>query len=299
MKSGCNNISVSLVVATIGRTLELERLLVSMMHQSLQDIELIIVDQNIDDRVERVIARCPATLPCIHARSPRGLSRARNLGIQLASGAIVAFPDDDCWYPNDILSQVKAWFERNQSFDFLCCRAQDETGREVASRWPGRSLVIRRNSVLRACASASLFIRKTALDEIGGFNESMGLGSASPFQSGEDSDLALRCLQQGRKGWFEKQLYVYHPHKAPQAGESARAFGYGMGFGFLLRLHGYSRLVLLYQVMRALGGAVISLLQIEPGRALFYWKSAVGRFAGYQGKEAWYQLVSERVSRTG
>jgi hypothetical protein len=109
----------------------------------------------------------------------------------------------------------------------------------------------------------------------------MGLGAATPFQSAEDSDLALRCLDGGGKGWFEKQLYVYHPHKGPGAVTGSRAFGYGMGFGYLLRMHGYSLRTLIYHVLRALGGAIKSLLLAEPNKALFYWKSALGRLSGY------------------
>jgi glycosyltransferase involved in cell wall biosynthesis len=275
------DISVSLVLATVGRTHELDRLLASIAGQTFQNIELLIVDQNDDDRVERAIERWQPCLRYTHVRSPRGLSRARNAGIALASGRILGFPDDDCWYPEDLLLQVKEWFDRQPAYDFLCCTAQDESGREVASRWPGRSQVVDRDSVLRACASASLFIRKAALDHIGGFDERMGLGATTPFQSGEDSDLALRCLASGSKGWFEKQLHVHHPATVPGAAASARAFGYGMGFGCLLRMHGYSVGSLLYHVARALGGAGKSLLLANPGEAHFYWNSAVGRLKGY------------------
>jgi glycosyltransferase involved in cell wall biosynthesis len=274
-------IAVSLIIATVGRAQELDRMLASIEGQSLKSVELIIVDQNADDRVKKLIEGRKPPLRYVHVRSARGLSRARNLGINLASGDIIGFPDDDCWYPDDLLLRVKEWFDRQQTYDLFCCAAQDESGREVASRWPRHSLVIDRDSVLRACASASMFIRKTALDGIGGFDESMGLGAATPFQSGEDSDLALRCLDGGGKGWFEKQLYVYHPHKGAGAVTSSRAFGYGMGFGCLLRMHGYSPRTLIYHVVRALGGAIKSLLLAEPGKALFYWKSALGRLSGY------------------
>lgn len=274
-------IAISLIVGTIGRAQELQRLLSSIASQSLKSVELIIVDQNADDRVQKLIEDWKPSLRCVHIRSPKGLSRARNLGITLASGCIVGFPDDDCWYPDDLLFQVKEWFDRHQTYDFFCCTAQDGSGREVASRWPRNSLVIDRDSVLRACASASLFIRKAELDVVGGFDERMGLGAATPFQSAEDSDLALRCLDGGGKGWFEKQLYVYHPHKGPGAVTGSRAFGYGMGFGYLLRMHGYSLRTLIYHVLRALGGAIKSLLLAEPNKALFYWKSALGRLSGY------------------
>jgi GT2 family glycosyltransferase len=274
-------IAVSLIVATVGRVQELDRMLASIARQTLKSIELIIVDQNPDDRVEQLLANCERTVVYIHVRSPRGLSRARNVGIHVASGRIICFPDDDCWYADDFLQRMTAWFDQHQDYDFLCCAAQDEKGREVASRWPSHSLAIDRGSVLRACASASLFMRRAALDGIEGFDERMGLGAATPFQSAEDSDLALRCMNRGGKGWFAKQLFVYHPHKGAGAVASSRALAYGMGFGYLLRKHRYSFHTLIYHVLRALGGAIKSLVMAEPAKARFYWNSAYGRLRGY------------------
>jgi len=272
---------VSLVVATVGRAQELTRMLASIERQSLKGIELIIVDQNTDDRVEKLLDAWKETLSYRHIRSPKGLSRARNVGIKLASGPIICFPDDDCWYPDNLLEQVSKWFDRHQAYDFLCCTAQDGSGREVASRWPSHSLMIDRSSVLRACASASLFMRREAVNDIGGFDERMGLGAATPFQSAEDSDLAIRCMDRGGKGWFAKQLYVFHPYKGVGETVGTRAFGYGMGFGYLLRKHRYPMHSVIYQVMRALGGMMESLLMAEPAKVRFYWNSAYGRLRGY------------------
>jgi GT2 family glycosyltransferase len=274
-------IAVSLIVATVGRAQELNRMLASIAGQNLKGIQLIIVDQNLCNRVEQLLEDWNSSLSYVHVRSPRGLSRARNVGIKLASGRIVCFPDDDCWYPGDLLLQVVQWFDQHQEYDFLCCTAQDGSGREVASRWPSHSHAIDRDSVLRACASASLFMRRTALDEIGGFDERMGLGAATPFQSAEDSDLALRCMDRGGKGWSAKQLYVYHPYKGAGGVANSRALGYGMGFGYLLRKHRYSLPTLIYHVVRALGGFIKSILLAEPDKARFYWNSAYGRLRGY------------------
>ncbi len=276
-----DRIAVSLIVATVGRVQELDRMLGSIARQTLNSVELIIVDQNADDRVLKVLENWRHTISYIHVRSARGLSRARNVGIGLASGRILCFPDDDCWYRDDFLQQMSTWFDQHQDYDFFCCTAQDESGREVAARWPSHSRAIDRGSVLRACASASLFIRRAALAQIGGFDERMGLGAVSPFQSGEDSDLALRCMQRGGKGWFAKQLFVYHPYKGGGEGASSRALGYGMGFGYLLRKHRYSVCTLLYHVARALGGMIKSVMLAEPGKAWFYWNSAYGRLRGY------------------
>src|SRR5665213_3135779 len=67
-------ITVSLIVGTVGRAQELERMLSSIASQSLKSVELIIVDQNPDDRVEKLIENWKPSLRCVHVRSPRGLS---------------------------------------------------------------------------------------------------------------------------------------------------------------------------------------------------------------------------------
>ncbi len=281
IEPGDSRVVISLVVATVGRAQELERMLATVAQQSFQQVEVIVVDQNGDDRLTALLHRWQPFIRCIHARSLKGLSLARNVGIALASGSIIGFPDDDCWYPVDLLLQVNDWFASHPAYDFFCCAAQDESGREVASRWPRHPVAVDRNSVLRACASASLFMRKAALDAIGGFDETLGLGAATPFQSAEDSDLALRFIAYGCKGWFEKKMHVHHEYKGAGGASATRAFAYGMGFGCLLRRHGYSAPTLLYHVCRPLGGLAKSLLLAEPAKAIFYWNSALGRLKGY------------------
>ena len=54
-----------------------------------------------------------------HLRSERGLSRASNIGLRVARGDIIAIPDDDCWYPKDLLATVAAWFESHPEFGLL------------------------------------------------------------------------------------------------------------------------------------------------------------------------------------
>ncbi len=80
-------IAVSLIVATVGRAQELNRMLASIAGQTLKSVQLIIVDQNSGHRVEQLLEDWKGSLPCVHVRSPRGLSRSRNVGIKLASRA--------------------------------------------------------------------------------------------------------------------------------------------------------------------------------------------------------------------
>ena len=97
----------SLIVCTRDRTEELKRFFVSIVNQ-VGDIrrEIIVVDQNTDERLAPIIQDFEDRLRIKYIRSGTGLSRGRNLGLQCARGAIIAFPDDDCAYPKTLLSDV-------------------------------------------------------------------------------------------------------------------------------------------------------------------------------------------------
>ena len=90
---------ISLVVATVNRTRQLVRLLDSLLLQSCRDFEVIVVDQNPAGVLQPIVERYQGKLALTHVACDLGVSRARNLGISLARGALICFPDDDCWYP--------------------------------------------------------------------------------------------------------------------------------------------------------------------------------------------------------
>src|SRR3954468_87582 len=97
-----------LVISTLGRTSELRRFLQSACAQTYSRFEVVVVDQNDDDRVERVLAEFDQVLQIRLVKSARrGLALGRNIGLNIASDAdVITFPDDDCWYPPQLLARV-------------------------------------------------------------------------------------------------------------------------------------------------------------------------------------------------
>lgn len=71
----------SLIVATVSRTNELRRLLESLTQQGFSDYEVILVDQNDDDRLRDIMDEFAGRVPLFRVSSPKGVSRARNNGI--------------------------------------------------------------------------------------------------------------------------------------------------------------------------------------------------------------------------
>jgi glycosyltransferase involved in cell wall biosynthesis len=281
MKDSSRSTSISLIVATVSRVSELDRMLSSLADQTFKDFEVIIVDQNCDDRLSSTVYKWKTSLTCIHIHSALGASKARNIGINVANGEVLGFPDDDCWYPANLLEQVKTWFDMHKHCGFLCCEIHDENNNEIASRWPGHSIEITRTSVLRACACSSLFIRQNSLLNTGVFDETMGPGPKTLVKSAEEIDLAIRLMKNSHRGWFEKRIYLFHPRREAGTATSDRAYVYGVGFGFLLRKHRYPVFMLTYQVIRPIGGFLRAIARMSFKEMAFYWKSVQGRIVGY------------------
>src|SRR5262245_58658857 len=115
---------ISLVLATVGRTTEVERFLRSLEQQTCRDMELIVVDQNEDDRLNEIISTLGSLeIDIVHLRlGDRNLSKARNFGIARARHEVVGFPDDDCWYEKDLVEVVLANLNSHANLDAIVGR---------------------------------------------------------------------------------------------------------------------------------------------------------------------------------
>ena len=79
----------SLVVATLGRFVEFERLLESLKHVN-EDFEVVAVDQNGNKLIQGIIDEYSTTMKIIHVKiEGRGANYARNLGALYSSGDIL------------------------------------------------------------------------------------------------------------------------------------------------------------------------------------------------------------------
>lgn len=273
----------SLILATVGRTDELRTFVESLARQTLLDVELIVVDQNDDDRLVPLLAPVRSLMTVRHIRSPRGLSRARNNGLALATGSIVAFPDDDCWYAPDLLEQVRERFEAHTDIDGWTGMTRDADGRPSGSRWtalPGR---ITRATVWTMAVSTAIFLRRSAAASIGKFNESLGVGAGTIWGSGEETDYVLRGLALDLRLMYDPAIVVHHPQVEAFRDRATRSRGvsYGMGYGWVLRQHRFSKAQVMYHCLRPIGGMIVALARGRLDRAHFSWNVARGRIRGY------------------
>ena len=229
----------SLIVATKGRAEELEFFLASLVQQNdLDNYELIIVDQNPDDRLKPILGNYPQIL-CKHLRCGPGVSKARNLGLSASTGEFIAFPDDDCWYPPDTLRNVERWFADHLDYGILSVTVRDETGIKTANKWNAESCDLAPINIFRTSATYTFFLRRSSWDNQVYFDENIGPASGTPFGCGEDTDFVLSLMARGVKGRFTSIWHVGHPRRDMLSGHITyeRALGYGRGMGRVLRKH--------------------------------------------------------------
>lgn len=271
---------ISLIVATLHRIDELDRLLCSLEEQSSRDFEVIVVDQNPDDRLLRLFGK-HHRLPIRHLRCPRGLSRARNLGLRQASGSLLAIPDDDCWYRRDLLESVAVWFNAHPRFSLLGTAVRTGDNQPSGPRSPKESCACTRRNVWSCAVSTALFMRREVAEVVGKFDEEIGIGADSVYQSGEETDYVLRALEHGLEMWYEPSLVVHHPRLDSLARLRKTSYPFALGTGRVLRRHGYSLFEVGALLARSFGGAAVSLCRGQLNRAFIYMLRGTGELAGY------------------
>jgi len=286
---------LSLVMASVGRADEVDRLLDALLAQTAGAIEWIVADQNADERLLPAVERARAAgLPVQHLRLPQpNLSAARNAGIAAARGRWIAFPDDDCWYEPEAVERLlqalaaqAAW--RGAVMDWV--EQSQARGRPLQA---GERLDLAAWRRFRGgdASSIAIVLDRTLLQALGGFDERLGVGRR--YGAAEETDLLLRALAAGAQIGRVPQARVHHAlAQAPQVDRRGwrQALSRGRGTGALYVKHRLAWAVRLrglvgpcWQAVRAgqVGGLWLA-LATTLGRlqgALGWWRDQ-GREAG-------------------
>jgi glycosyltransferase involved in cell wall biosynthesis len=276
---------VSVVVPTLERTTELTRLMESLLVQEFKDFEVIVVDQNSDDRIVPVLEPYQPKLRITRIRMPRrrGISSGKNDGWRKAGGEVVVFPDDDCWYPPWFLRKGLELIDATGA-ELVSGRFADERGRSINGRFASRAQVITRRSVWIAQSEAATFYRRDLLERVGGFDETLGIGAASPWQAAEGPDVVLKALQIHCVCCYDPTLFGFHREfdlDDPSGGMTRKGRAYGRGMGYVLRRHRFGVFSLLQWVSRPLVTALMSVACGRFNRAAYSLSVSLGRIEGW------------------
>lgn len=272
--------SFDLVVATVARTDELAVFLDSVGAQEYPGTRVLVVDQNEDERLGPILAGAPVEV--VHVSAPRGLSGARNAALALLRADVVAFPDDDCAYPPGLLHRVAGLLAGDASLDGVTGRAVAADGSSSAS-WRAEPAQLRRNDFWNRAISFTIFLRRSVVESVGAFDEQLGLGSGTPWHSGEEIDYLVRAIDSGARIDYDPELVVRHDIR-----ENTPAIGLrdGASVGYVLRKHGYGPRLVSRMLVRPVGGILASLIRLDGNGVRYQLATLRGRIRGYLGARA-------------
>ena len=179
---------VSVVIPTYNRAGPVLRAVSSVLGQTFQDREVLVVDDGSTDGTMKALERFEGRVRVLRHERNRGVSAARNTAIRATESPLIAFLDsDDHWLPGKLEIQVR-FFRANP--DAVACQTQEiwmRRGRRVnpAQRHLKPSGDIFEPSLARCLVSPSaVVLRRSLLGEVGLFDEDLPVC--------EDYDLWLR-----------------------------------------------------------------------------------------------------------
>lgn len=209
-------VTVSAVVPTRNRARRTLRAVRSILAQSRPVDELVVVDDGSSDDTVAVLRRELPQLRVLR-QEHAGVSAARNHGIRETRGRWIAFLDsDDEWLPTKIDRQLAAIASTDGAVlchtDEIWMRGgrQVNPGRRHAK--DGEDLFVR-SLELCLISPSSVMLRRSLLDEVGMFDESL--------PACEDYDLWLRVLRRHPALFVDEPLLVKNGGHADQLSRQA------------------------------------------------------------------------------
>ncbi|HMF30539.1 MAG TPA: glycosyltransferase [Candidatus Lokiarchaeia archaeon] len=183
---------VSVIIPTYNRAQLITETLNSVLQQTYQNLEIIVVDDGSNDNTEEIVKSINDSRIAYYWQENSGLpASARNLGISHADGDFIAFLDsDDIWLPNKLEIQL-ALFEKRNDILGICTNAILFPGkpRKFHQFQNSQTITFKRLLKENLVINSSMVIRREVIEDIGTLDEDKN------FRAVEDYDYWLRMLQ--------------------------------------------------------------------------------------------------------
>lgn len=195
---------VSVIITTFNRSNLLPRAVNSVLKQTYQNLEIIIVDDCSTDNTLQVIKNfSDERIKYIKNNKNLGLAASRNIGIKASKGEYISFlDDDDELLPNKVAEQIELF--KNANVDVVYCgmirKYNGKTVRLSISTF--RGYILEHILVSSPSGIHSLLIKRRCLEKIGLFDET--------FPAFEDWDLWIRLSEKCVFDLVNKFLVIYH-----------------------------------------------------------------------------------------
>jgi GT2 family glycosyltransferase len=202
-------ISAVVCVYTMERWTEIELAVESLLSQQVAPLEILVVVDHNDELLAKAIERFSSEgtrnhipVHVVPSEGTRGLSGARNTGVELSRGEVVAFLDDDAWADDSWIGRMADHY-RDPSVMGVGGHATPiwpdarptwmpvEFDWVVGCSYRGQPVSI---SAVRNFIGCNMSLRRSAFELVGGFSSAVGRIGKTPLGC-EETELCIRIRQ--------------------------------------------------------------------------------------------------------
>jgi glycosyltransferase involved in cell wall biosynthesis len=191
---------VSVIIPTYNCAHYLPQAVESVLAQTYDNYELIVVDDGSTDNTQEILKPYRDRLRYSILQNNQGVSIARNRGIEMARGKLIAFLDADDWFLPDKLKAQVNYFDRHPAIGmcdsgFYLVSPQKEILREVQPWHQYPELNIQTWVSLKPILTSTIMFRREWLEWAGGFDTN--------FHYAENTNLVFRlALMNCQAAWL-------------------------------------------------------------------------------------------------
>ena len=237
-----NQLTFSIIIPVFDRPQEIRELLESLIKQTNQNFEVIIIEDGSNHTLRARVADFKEKLNIQYFyKQNTGPGDSRNFGVTKADGTYLIFFDSDCLIPKEYFETVEDylnsdWLDLYGGPD----RAhKDFSALQKAIDYSMTSFFTtggirghRKSASTFQPRSFNMGISREAWNSIGGFSD---------IHPGEDPDLVYRLVEKGFKKGLILKAYVYHKRRINFDKFSSQVYRFGLARSILMKWHPLSR----------------------------------------------------------
>jgi GT2 family glycosyltransferase len=228
--------AASIVLCTRDRAEFAEATVRALLAGDEKPADVVVIDQSAEP--SETLPRLGDLVQYVWSKEP-GLSRARNLGTQSAQHDVIVFVDDDVILPSHWLRSLLEPLVAGPERTVVTGPVLAEEGRP--GMFAPSTVEVGPPAVHMGRIDADVFaggnsaLRRSALEEVGGFDERLGAGARYP--AADDNDMGYRLLEAGYRIVFAPDAFLYHRSWRPTRAFVRLRWRYGRGKGGFYAKH--------------------------------------------------------------